>query len=108
MTPRPQLKTIHSVSAADLIGLSSDGRNGAGRGPFCASVMFSRTEQASNLLGSLLLSHLQLVAMARSEQAPENWAPFFVHIDEFQSFSTDAFASLLSEARKFAVHFRGE
>ena len=30
---------------------------------------------------------------------------FFVHIDEFQSFSTDAFASLLSEARKFAVHF---
>jgi len=30
---------------------------------------------------------------------------FFVHIDEFQSFSTDAFASVLSEARKFAVHF---
>jgi DNA helicase HerA-like ATPase len=62
-------------------------------------------EQASNLIGSLLLSHLQLVAMARSDQAPENRAPFFVHVDEFQSFSTDAFASLLSEARKFAVHF---
>ena len=30
---------------------------------------------------------------------------FFVHVDEFQSFSTDAFASLLSEARKFATHF---
>jgi hypothetical protein len=62
-------------------------------------------EQASNLLGSLLLSHLQLVAMARSDQAPENRAPFFVHIDEFQNFSTDAFASLLSEARKFKTHF---
>jgi hypothetical protein len=61
--------------------------------------------QASNLLGSLLLSHLQLVAMARSELAPENRTPFFVHVDEFQSFSTDAFASLLSEARKFATHF---
>jgi hypothetical protein len=31
--------------------------------------------------------------------------PFFAHIDEFQSFGTDAFASLLSEARKFAAHF---
>jgi hypothetical protein len=62
-------------------------------------------EQASNLLGSLLLSHLQLAAMARSELAPENRVPFFVHVDEFQSFGTDAFASLLSEARKFATHF---
>jgi hypothetical protein len=62
-------------------------------------------EQASNLLGSLLLSHLQLVTMARSDQAPEKRAPFFVHVDEFQSFSTDAFASLLSEARKFKTHF---
>jgi hypothetical protein len=62
-------------------------------------------EQASNLLGSLLLSHLQLLAMARSELAPKNRVPFFVHVDEFQSFSTDAFASLLSEARKFATHF---
>jgi hypothetical protein len=62
-------------------------------------------EQASNLLGSLLLSHLQLVAMARSDLAPEKRAPFFVHVDEFQSFGTDAFASLLSEARKFATHF---
>jgi hypothetical protein len=62
-------------------------------------------EQASNLLGSLLLSHLQLVTMARSDQAPEKRAPFFVHVDEFQNFSTDAFASLLSEARKFKTHF---
>jgi hypothetical protein len=62
-------------------------------------------EQAANLLGSLLVSHLQLVAMARSEQAPDERVPFFAHIDEFQNFGTDAFASLLSEARKFAAHF---
>src|SRR5262249_48898898 len=37
-------------------------------------------EQASNLLGSLLISHLQLIAMARSELAPEKRAPFFVHV----------------------------
>ncbi len=62
-------------------------------------------EQASNLLGSLLVSHLQLVAMSRSELAHEKRVPFFVHVDEFQNFSTDAFASLLSESRKFATHF---
>lgn len=62
-------------------------------------------EQAANLLGSLLISHLQLLAMGRSELAPELRVPFFAHVDEFQSFGTDAFASLLSEARKFAAHF---
>ena len=39
--------------------------------------------------------------MGRSALAPENRVPFFAHIDEFQSFGTDAFASLLSEARKW-------
>ena len=62
-------------------------------------------EQASNLLGSLLVSHLQLVAMERGSLPPRERVPFFVHVDEFQTFSSDAFASLLSEARKFATHF---
>jgi hypothetical protein len=62
-------------------------------------------EQASNLLGSLLVSHLQLIAMERGALAPHERVPFFVHVDEFQTFSSDAFASLLSEARKFATHF---
>lgn len=62
-------------------------------------------EQAANLLGSLLISHLQFVAMGRSALAPEDRVPFFAHVDEFQTFSSDAFASLLSEARKFSAHF---
>ena len=62
-------------------------------------------EQASNFLGSLLVSHLQLVAMERGALAPHERVPFFVHVDEFQTFSSDAFASLLSEASKFATHF---
>jgi hypothetical protein len=62
-------------------------------------------EQAANLLGSLLVSHLQLIAMERGALPPQQRVPFFVHVDEFQTFSSDAFASLLSEARKFATHF---
>jgi hypothetical protein len=62
-------------------------------------------EQAANLLGSLLVSHLQLIAMERGALPPQDRVPFFVHVDEFQTFSSDAFASLLSESIKFALHF---
>jgi hypothetical protein len=62
-------------------------------------------EQAANLLGSLLVSHLQLIAMERGALPPQRRVPFFAHVDEFQTFSSDAFASLLSEARKFSLHF---
>ena len=48
---------------------------------------------------------IQLVAMERGALAPHERVPFFMHVDEFQTFSSDAFASLLSEARKFATHF---
>jgi hypothetical protein len=62
-------------------------------------------EQASNLLGSLLVSHLQLVAMERGARSPHERVPFFVHVDEFQTFSSDAFATLMSEARKLRCTF---
>jgi hypothetical protein len=62
-------------------------------------------EQAANLLGSLLISHLQLIAMERTSLPPHKRKPVFVHIDEMQTFSSDAFASLFSEARKFATFF---
>jgi hypothetical protein len=52
-----------------------------------------------------LVSHLQVIAMERGALPPQKRMPFFVHVDEFQTFSSDAFASLLSEARKFATHF---
>jgi hypothetical protein len=62
-------------------------------------------EQAANLLGSLPVSHLQLIAIKRGTLPAEDRVPFFAHIDEFQTFSSDAFASLLSAARKFVLHF---
>lgn len=62
-------------------------------------------EQASNLLGSLLISHLQLVAMERGAVPREERVPFYIAVDEIQNFSSDAFASLLSESRKMATAF---
>jgi hypothetical protein len=57
--------------------------------------------EKANLLGSLLTTQFQLAAMARSNRPEAERRDFFLFIDEFQNFSTDAFASILAEARKY-------
>ena len=57
----------------------------------------------ANLLGSLLVTQFQLGAMARSNRPEDMRRDFYLFIDEFQNFSTDAFASILAEARKYRL-----
>lgn len=57
----------------------------------------------ANLLGSLLVTQFQLAAMARANQPEESRRDFHLFIDEFQNFSTDAFAAILAEARKYRL-----
>ncbi len=57
----------------------------------------------ANLLGSLLATQFQLAAMSRSDRPEAARRDFFLFIDEFQNFTTDAFASILSEARKYRL-----
>jgi len=56
-------------------------------------------EDASHLLGGLLLTQIQLAAMARQEATP----PFYAYVDEFQNFANDSLAVMLSESRKFGL-----
>lgn len=57
----------------------------------------------SNLLGSLLVTQFQLAAMARTNRPESERRDFHLFIDEFQNFSTDSFASILAEARKYRL-----
>ena len=57
----------------------------------------------SNLLGSLLVSEFQLAAMARTDVPEEKRPDFYLYIDEAHNFMTDAFTSILSEARKYRL-----
>jgi hypothetical protein len=57
----------------------------------------------ANLLGSLLTTQFQLGAMARANRPEDERHDFYLFIDEFQNFSTDAFASILAEARKYRL-----
>lgn len=59
--------------------------------------------EKANLLGSLLTTQFQLAAMARANRPEEKRPDFYLVIDEFQNFSTDAFASILAEARKYRL-----
>jgi len=60
-------------------------------------------EDASMLLGALLISKFQLSAMERVNTPEDQRQDFFLFIDEFQNFSTESFATILSEARKYKL-----
>ena len=53
----------------------------------------------ANLLGSLLTTQFQLGAMSRVNQPEAERRDFYLFIDEFHNFTTDAFAAILAEAR---------
>jgi hypothetical protein len=57
----------------------------------------------AQLLGTLIVTKLQMAAMSRADVAPEHRPPFYVYIDEFQNVVTDSFAQMLSEIRKYGV-----
>ncbi len=58
----------------------------------------------ATLLGMILVNKIQVAAMNRAKIADaSNRVPFFLYVDEFQNFVTDAFESILSEARKYKL-----
>jgi hypothetical protein len=62
-------------------------------------------EDNSSILGSLLVTKIQLAAMSRSDIPNiEDRVPFYLYVDEFQNFATDSFATILSEARKYGLN----
>jgi CxxC-x17-CxxC domain-containing protein len=61
-------------------------------------------EDNSSLLGGMIITKIQLAAMERVRIPEENRKDFYLYVDEFQNFVTDAFASILSEARKYRLN----
>jgi hypothetical protein len=57
----------------------------------------------SNLLGALLVTQFELAAMSRANIPESERRDFFLYVDEFQSFASDSFIAILSEARKYRL-----
>ncbi len=58
----------------------------------------------SKLLGMIFVMKFQAAAMSRADTPEDDRIDFSLYVDEFQNFSTDSFATILSEARKYHLN----
>lgn len=61
-------------------------------------------ELNSQLLGMIFVIKIQAAAMSRANVPEDQRSDFCLYVDEFQNFSTDSFAAILSEARKYRLN----
>lgn len=61
-------------------------------------------ELNSKLLGMVFVMKFQAAAMSRSNIPESERKDFCLYVDEFQNFSTDSFATIMSEARKYHLN----
>ncbi|HEX4773916.1 MAG TPA: DUF87 domain-containing protein [Candidatus Saccharimonadales bacterium] len=58
----------------------------------------------SKLLGMVFVMKFQAAAMSRANIPEDDRVDFSLYVDEFQNFSTDSFATIMSEARKYHLN----
>jgi len=61
-------------------------------------------EDNAGILGAMMVTKIQLAAMGRADMHEDKRRPFYLYVDEFQNFATESFATILSEARKYALN----
>jgi CxxC-x17-CxxC domain-containing protein len=61
-------------------------------------------EDASSLLGALIVTKLQIAAMSRVDIPEQDRRDFYLYVDEFQNFATKSFTNIFSEARKYRLN----
>lgn len=58
----------------------------------------------AKLLGMMFVMKFQAAAMSRANVDESDRKDFCLYVDEFQNFSTDSFATIMSEARKYRLN----
>ncbi|MEI6660323.1 MAG: type IV secretion system DNA-binding domain-containing protein [bacterium] len=88
-----------STSTIDIFKVMNEGKI------FLVNVSKGRIgEDNSALLGGMIITKIQLAAMERVRIPEDERKDFYLYVDEFQNFATDAFANILSEARKYRLN----
>ena len=57
----------------------------------------------ANLLGMVVVGKILIAALSRVDMPESGRKDFYLYIDEFQNFTTDSIAQILSEARKYRL-----
>jgi hypothetical protein len=60
-------------------------------------------EEASRLIGAVLIGRLLMAAFSRADTPERERRPFLLYYDEYQRYATTDFATFLAEARKFKI-----
>ncbi len=60
-------------------------------------------DMSAQLLGMIISGKIQIAAFSRQNQPEAERRPFYLYVDEFQNFTSKTFATILSEARKYAL-----
>lgn len=60
-------------------------------------------EDASTIIGSILVTAIQLSALYRAKQELNKRVPFYLYVDEAHSFLSLSFADILAESRKYGL-----
>ena len=58
-------------------------------------------DDSANLIGAILITTIGLAALSRADSSTRR--PFYLYVDEFQSFTTLSVANMVSELRKYGV-----
>jgi len=57
----------------------------------------------ANLIGMIIVGKILMAALSRVDDPTRGFAPFYLHMDEFQNISTSSISAILSEARKYKL-----
>lgn len=98
LRPKPVRYMVAQKEGIDFAALMNEGK-----------ILLARLSQGAigeenaYLLGTLLVSKFQQIAMSRQELERERRRPFYLYVDEFHNFVTPTMASILSGARKYGL-----
>lgn len=70
---------------------------------FLASLASQEVQSEAEVIGALLISQIQMAAMARTHQPVHRRRPFYLYVDEVQDFVTTSLSKMFSEARKYGL-----
>jgi energy-coupling factor transporter ATP-binding protein EcfA2 len=95
--------TLHRILAAPKIDMKFRSMMDEGR-VLLANLSKGRIgEDSALILGGFIVSTLALAAFSRADAPASSRRPFFIYIDEFQSFTTLMLANMMAEIRKSGV-----
>lgn len=97
-------ETARRVFVSETSTLDFEGIINTGKILICNFSKGKLGEDTASLFGISVLTKLQLAAYRRQDIPESERRPFYLYVDEFQTFATKAFTQLLSEARKYRFY----